>query len=81
MKVFLKKRMKNSEVILIGKATKNMILTMTYWRVRVHQLLLMHQRRMPYGIRKGIERTKKNLKDMDIPGLCIGLKLNLAEVI
>jgi hypothetical protein len=58
-----------------------MIMTVTYETVRVHPLLLMHQRRMPYGIRKGIEKTKKNLKDMNIPGLYIGLKLNLAEVI
>jgi hypothetical protein len=81
MKIFLNKRMKNSEVILIGKATESMILTMTYWTVRVRPLLCVHQTRMPYGIRKGIERTKKNLKDMNIPDLYIGFKLNLAEVI
>jgi hypothetical protein len=67
-------------VILIGKATKNMILTMTYMAVGVHPSFIVHRRRMPCGIRKGIERTKKNLKDMNIPGLCIGLKLNLREV-
>jgi hypothetical protein len=67
--------------MLIGKATENMILTMTSMAVGVHPSFLIHRRRMPYGIRKGIERTKKNLKDMDIPGHCIGLKLNLREVI
>jgi hypothetical protein len=73
--------MKNSELMLIRRAIKNVILTVTYQTARVHPLLLMHQRRIPYSIRKGTDTTGKKLKNTDIPGLYIGLKLNLAEVI